>query len=164
VGRKAFTLIELVMVMALILLTVAIAAPRLPDLGGLAFDRGVRRTALLVQQVRQRSLAKQRWYRLGYSFDDARFTASYYGPERAYVDDEEIPSVDLPAPLRVQDIETAGAGKVLGGEAFLHFSPRGMVEPSAIHLGDGKGNTATLLPEFLAGGVETVPGYREMPR
>ncbi len=161
---RGFTLVELVMVMAVIFLTVGIAVPRLPDLGGLSFDRGVRRAALLVQQVRQRSIVKQRWYRIGYSFEDARFTVAYFGPERGYVDDEEVPAFELPSPLRVQDLETAGAGKVLGGEAFLHFSPRGMVEPSALHVGDGKGRTATILPDLLAGGVEIVPGYREMPR
>jgi general secretion pathway protein H len=164
VGPKGFTLVELVMVMAVIVLTVAMVVPRLPDFAGLAFDRSARRSALFIQEVRRRAVDKQRWYRTEISFDPAVLTASYYGPENLYVTDEELPPFELPAAVLLQDVETAAAGKSLGGPAFLHFSPRGVVEPSAIHLSDGKGHSVTLLPELVTGGVEVVPGYSELAR
>jgi general secretion pathway protein H len=164
VRAKGFTLVELVMVMAVIVLTIAVVIPRLPDLGGISFDRSARRSALLIEEVRRRAVDKQRWYRLEFAFDPAVLTASYYGPGNLYVPDEDLPPFALPAPMLLQEVETASAGKSLGGAAFLHFSPRGVVEPAAIHLGDGKGRSVTLLPELVTGGVEVVPGYRELAR
>lgn len=163
-GRRGFTLIELALVMAIIALTVAVVAPRLPDLGGASFDRALRRSALVIEGVRARAIAKQRYYRLEFSFEDSRLTASYLGPREEFVTDDEVPPFELPSPVRIDEVETAGAGKIAGGTAFLHLSPRGVVEPAAIHLGDGKGRSATLLPELVTGAVEVADGYKELPR
>jgi len=161
---RGFTLIELVLVMAIIALTVAVVAPRLPDLGGASFDRAVRRSALLIEAVRGKAIARQRYYRIEVSLENSSLAASYLGPEDEFVPDDEVPPLELPSPVRVEEVETEGEGKVRGGTAFLHLSPRGVVEPAALHLGDGKGRSATLLTQLVTGGVDTVPGFQELQK
>lgn len=60
----------------------------------------------------------------------------------------------LPGFLHFRQIETESQGIVQGGDAFIHYSPEGLVEKSALQIGDEKGNVWTLFFHPLTGHVD----------
>ncbi len=160
-SRAGFTLVELSLVVAVLALVVTIAVPRLPDLAGLSFDRKVRSASLLLQTVRQRALVRQRYYRVEVLPGEGTMTSSYLGPAGEWVPDDEGVVLSLD-PARVEALVTEGGGRLMGEEGSIHISPRGMVEPSVLRLGDGGGRVVTLRPDLLSGGVEVEEGAQEL--
>jgi len=161
--QKGFTLLELILVMVIIAVSMGLVLPRLPDIAGMKIDRGARKIGMIIKLTRERAVALRRYYRLEIDFDASTLTASYFGPENIYVEDEDLRVLELPESVRITDIVTAGGGKDAEGSAWIHFSPKGMIEPSAIHLTDNSDQVKTVQPGVLNGSIRIEDGYVEFP-
>ncbi len=156
-----FTLLELVLVMAIIALTVGIVIPRMPDFAGMQIQRYTRKAGMMVQLVRSRAVTLRRYYRVDVDIDEGALRASYLGPEELYIEDEVVKPVNFPEEIEIVDLLTSGEGKMVNGSGGIHISPRGIIEPAIIHLEDKKGRVRSVIPHMVSGEVLVKEGYEE---
>ncbi len=149
--------------MVIIGIAIGIILPRLPDISGLELDRGIRKLGMLIQLTRDRAVTLRRYYRLDFDMDQSVVTVSYFGPEDKYIPDEDVRILRLPEQMKIVDVITVGEGKKNEGTGEIHLSPRGIIEPSIIHVGDRKGRVWSIQPEMLSGGIRLKDGYVELP-
>ncbi len=162
-AQKGFTLLELILVMVIIAVSMGIVLPRLPDIAGMKIHRGARKVGMIMKLTRDRAVTLRRYYRLEVDIETSTLKASYFGPENSYVEDEDIRVLEMPSPVRIADVVTSGAGRVVEGAGEIFFSPKGMIEPSAIHLTDGGDQEITIQPGVLNGSIRIEDGYVEFP-
>jgi prepilin-type N-terminal cleavage/methylation domain-containing protein len=148
-SANGYTLIELVVVVALIGLFLGLAIPRLHY--ALVTDdlkATTRRIVGLVGEVRNEAIREQRVYLVHLDLESNRLWIEYAGmgeEARALAQEQALV---FPRGVRVLDVWRRGKGKQAQGEIILHFSKKGYVEQTLIHLGadDGRAFTVTLSP------------------
>jgi len=148
-STKGYTLIELVVVVALLGLFLGLAVPRLRY--GLVTDdlkATTRRMVGLVGEVRNEAIREQRVYLVHLDLESNRLWIEYAGmgeEARALAQEQALV---FPRGVRFLDVWRRGEGKQAQGEITLHFSKKGYVEQTFIHLGadDGRAFTLTLSP------------------
>lgn len=164
VNRKSevgFTLLEIVIVVAVLALFVGLAAPKLPDLAGTRIHRNARRISMILQIARSRAVSLRRYYRLEIDLDQNSASVSYYGPEGTYIPDDEVRQVRLQDGI-ISDVVNAGDGKVLEGTGLVRISPRGFIEPALIHIRDEQERVVTVAPSPVSGRVQIEEGYTDL--
>jgi prepilin-type N-terminal cleavage/methylation domain-containing protein len=148
-STKGYTLIELVVVVALLGLFLGLAIPRLRY--ALVTDdvkATTRRLVGLVREVRTEAIREQKVYLIHLDLESNRLWIEYAGmgeEERALAQEQALV---FPRGVKVLDVWRRGKGKQAQGEITLHFSKKGYVEQTLIHLGadDGRAFTLTLSP------------------
>ena len=70
-------------------------------------------------------------------------------------------AVKLPKGVRILDIWRQGKGKEAAGEITIHFTKKGYVEQSVIHLGAEDGRQFTLILSPFLGKVKVLDKYVE---
>ena len=161
-GKKGFTLIELVVVVLLIGLTMVLSVPRLryamltDDLRGT-----VRRMVGTVRTLRNEAIREQKVYALHFDLESNRLWAD----SADMTDEERIEAhqkaFQLPKGVRVLDVWRSGKGKEVAGEAVIHFTKKGYMEQSVIHLGAEDGRRFTLIFSPFLGRVKVLEEYIE---
>lgn len=159
--QEGFTLVELVLVVAVLVIAAGMALPRLPDVAGLSLEREGGRVERLIRVVRTRAVSLSRYYRLELDLEEHTIRAEYFGPEGLFIVDDEVRTLVLPDSVAIVDVWNRGQGKVVEGRARLGISPRGYVEPSIIHLADHREKILSVIPAVLSGQVSVVEGYVE---
>ena len=153
-GAQGFTLLELIVVMALIGLTVAFA---MPQFGGfLVGDRmktSVRKLVGLVHQTAALARRYQEPYLLQYRESERRFVAM---PERDKEERQEREGEKKTLSLAVGDAVFVGEfwswynGSLSGKDRVIRFSKEGYIEPTILYFGREDGpEMSVLLPPFL---------------
>ena len=148
-STKGYTLIELGVVVALLGLFLGLAIPRLRY--ALVTDdvkATTRRLVGLVREVRTEAIREQKVYLIHLDLESNRLWIEYAGmgeEERALAQEQALV---FPRGVKVLDVWRRGKGKQAQGEITLHFSKKGYVEQTLIHLGadDGRAFTLTLSP------------------
>jgi prepilin-type N-terminal cleavage/methylation domain-containing protein len=163
-GRRdegGFTLLEVVIVVAVLALFVGLAVPRLPDVAGTRIHQAARKVSMILQLARSRAVSLRRYYRVEVDLGTHELSVSYFGPEGTYIPDDEIRSIRLKEGVRA-DVVSAGDGKVLEGTGLVRISPRGFIEPALVHLWDERDRTVTIAPSPASGRVKIREGYTEL--
>ncbi len=160
-GKKAYTLIELVLVIAIITLILGIAMPKLMTFFSEdELKRANLRIAGLIQEIRSRAMLEQRYYKIGF----------YLGTQKLWYDksynitlaEAERPDVSISKEVKVKAIDILGKGLKEEGEAEITISPMGYTELTAIYTVDSKGREMTLiLPPFLTE-IRSVEGHVDL--
>lgn len=153
-GAQGFTLLELIVVMALIALTAAFAVPQFG--GFFAGDRmktSVRKLVGLVQQTAGLARRYQEPYLLQYRENERRFVVV---PERERTEQEKRAGEQETLSLAVGDAVTVGefwswyGGSLAGNERVIRFSREGYIEPTILYFGRVDGpEMSIILPPFL---------------
>lgn len=184
-SQKGFTLIEIMIVLAIIAAIMSIAAPRL-----LRNDTNVkpiaRKILVLSKEIRTKARLTNSTYRLVIKMDDKN-ESSYWverasGPRlvdpEAYEKERENAgkkAEDLPPPLFQIDktltrkeqslprglyfgsVETINnKTPITSGMAYIHYFPEGFVEASALQITDGNKLTWTLVFNPLTGQADII--------
>ena len=159
---KGYTFIELTVVIFLIGLTLALTVPRfryamLTD----ELKATVRRMVGTVRSLRNEAIREQSIYALHFDLESHRFWI-----ESADMTDEGRKlayerAFQLPQGVRIVDVWSREKGKKADGEAIVHFTKKGYIEHSVIHLaGDDDRNFTLEFSPFL-GKIKVFEKYIE---
>lgn len=160
---KGFTLLEVVLVLALLTVVFALALPK----AGLWQNLSTA-SRQLIGTIRTASLAATAsglTHRLYLDLDRQEYwlVQAVSGEERVPTDPLLAGRVTLPPSVRVQDCKTARHGLTGVGRVFVEFFPLGRTERAVIHLSDQDSNTRTLVLDPLTADVRALERYEEPP-
>jgi prepilin-type N-terminal cleavage/methylation domain-containing protein len=159
-GKSGYTLIELIVVMALIGIMLGVSAPKIRET--LLSDplKGTARKMMgVIHEARNESIRMRKAHALHMDMETNRFwmdTAMMSDEERDMARKEG--SV-LPDTVRIRDVWLANRGKKSAGETGILFSEKGYVQPSAIHLACKDGRQWTLVLSPFIGKVKIFEKY-----
>ena len=163
IGRPegGFTLLEIVIVVAVLVLFVGLAVPRLPDVAGTRIHQNARKMSMILQLARNRAVSLRRYYRVDVDLDTNSVSVSYFGPEGKYIPDDEVRQFSLREGI-IADVVNSSEGKVLEGTGWVRISPRGFIEPALIHIRDEQERVVTVAPSPVSGRVRIQEGYTDL--
>ncbi len=159
-GRRGFTLLELIAVVALLGLVMVFAAPKFE--GKILQDNRDKAFRWIIHTVRDTKLAAARAglaHILHLDVDNGAIWTSTAGMSEEALAGREESGYRLPEYLALEDVEFPGGERVSGGRADIFFSARGYADKSAIHLIDEDGNRFTLLIEPFLPRIRRFSGY-----
>ena len=133
--ETAFTLLEVVVVLCVLVLAAGLVLARVGDPGALAVDAAATDLAATINLTRERAILGARRLRLALDLDTGRFTVS-----GGHAPDERTA---LPPRVRLRRV-TAGDATYGAGVVRLDFDPAGDALPARIELADDHGHIATV--------------------
>jgi len=164
--NRAFTLLELIVVMVLIALTVSLAVPKFANF--LYTDQLKVAARKLVGLINQSSQLAQRYqapYLLKYIEGDRQFVVEPEDKEHIENNEknervpETVRGLHLDDSVTVKDI-WSWYGGIRSSEAFvIRFNKNGYVEPTVIHLGNEGGQEMSVVLSPFLGKVQIVDSY-----
>jgi prepilin-type N-terminal cleavage/methylation domain-containing protein len=157
---RAFTLLELIVVMALIALIASFSVPQIANF--LYADQlkvSVRKLVGLIHQSSQLAQRHQAPYLLTYQQKERTFTV---GPEK--IEEQEQAEkkenrLQLADSVTVRDLWSWYGGARSSGELVIRFNTNGYVEPTIIHLRKDDGQEISVVLSPFLGKVNIVDGY-----
>jgi len=153
----------------LIIMTVvfALVIPRLRDPGRTELEAQSHRLALTFRLLRSEAVLNGSAYRLNYDLDQQRYwvTAADNSADLAQFA-QDIGNLargtKLEDPVSMIDVVLPTlAGKIVQGQVYTVFYPDGSVDPTVIHLGNGR-DAYTLWLNPMNGRLNADAGYREV--
>jgi prepilin-type N-terminal cleavage/methylation domain-containing protein len=158
-NRRAFTLLELVVVLFIVVLFATLVIPRLGAfLSHGDTNKAIRQIRGIARYLAGMSASTRTPYRLHYDLDEGLCWVSRQNEEGEFTAEQEILSrpLRLPKGVRFQDVSTP-RGVSREGVAYTAFFPTGWVEDTLIHVEGSSVVTLKLL--HLTGEVKIYEGY-----
>lgn len=159
---NGYTFIELTVVIFLIGLTLVLTVPRfryamLTD----ELKATVRQLVGIISNLRVDAVREQRMYTLCFDLESNRFwresaDMTDEGRDLAYQK-----AIQLRGGVRIRDVWSEARGKEVEGKPAIHFTKKGYVEQSAIHLAAEDGREFTLVLHPFLGKVKVFEKYVE---
>jgi len=155
-----FTLIELVVVIAIVASVLLIAFPGMSVLESYGFRSDARRTAGLFRYLDDTATTEGRYYRVWFYPEKEllRIETSSDGEEFVPVKDPDISGFSLGKSTEIEDIVITGLGKIAKGEAAVVFNPSAGADPFSLHLRRGD-EELTLRYNPYSGKVKIIKGH-----
>jgi prepilin-type N-terminal cleavage/methylation domain-containing protein len=145
-----FTLIELVVVMALLGLMLFFSLPRLQNNPFLDDSKKSSRWLIgKIQSLKESAIRDQKLYTLHFDLDSGRVWETNEAMSPEDVEGAVLNSYALPEDLRVIDIEYPAKGKVYSGQAEINFYKAGHTDKALVHMQEGDTYLSFLLEPFL---------------
>ena len=171
-GRRGFTLTELLVVLAIIVIMAAVIFPALSAARNRGYD------ADCASNLRQIGTALYQYATgVGANYfpgnDTGRDPDSFAGSQKNLVRSlsEFVPAhsplakpVALPDAVAFRDVILPAVGTVTEGTVFAQFSPDGWADPLVVHLRSRAGADVTLAIEPLTGRTRVADGYITLDR
>lgn len=159
-NNKAFTLLELIVVMVLIALTTSLAVPRISDF--LYADQlkvTARKLVGLINQSSQLAQRRQVPYLLKYIDGERRFVVEPEQAENESDTKNKERGLRLAQAVTVRDFWTWYGGTRSSGALVIRFNKNGYVEPTVIHLREEGGQELSVLLTPFLGKIQIVEKY-----
>src|SRR5262249_54346233 len=142
-STSGFTLIELSLVLLIMTVVFALVIPRLRDPGRTELLAHARRLVLTFRLLRDEAVLNGSAYRLNYDLTQQRYwvTADQSADLADFIRDigSLARGTQLEDPVGITDIVLPTlAGKVNQGQIYTVFYPDGSVDPTVIHLANGR--------------------------
>lgn len=165
-GATGFTLIEILVTLALVGLLSALVVPRLSTIGGASLDASTRRLAQRIRYLREDAALRGRWVRLVVDPVQGTYRGAVLvegsGGSRFVDDDSPLyRATRLPDSISI-DLSGPGVVANVDGLPSTLFSPDGWADPAVLHVDDGRGRAWTLAiepatsrPRVLEGRLDT---------
>jgi type II secretion system protein H len=166
-GRSGFTLLELTLVLLIISVMLALTVPRLRDPGRAEMESHAGRLMQTFRLLRSEAVLNGYAYRLMYDLDQQRY---WVMPDEGSVDlaefAEEMGSLargtQIHEPVAMADVVLPTmAGKVAQGQIYTVFYPDGTVDPTVIHLTNGR-SACTLYVNPMNDRLMRADGYQDV--
>jgi type II secretory pathway pseudopilin PulG len=162
-----FTLLEIGLVILIIGVVLTLTIPRLRDPGRAELMAQSHRLVLTFRVLRDEAVLNGYAYRLNYDLDQQRYWVTPADPaadlaEFARDAGSLARGTKLVNPVGITDIVLPTlAGKIAQGQICTVFYPDGSVDPTVIHMANGK-EAYTLWLNPMNGRLRMDPGYREV--
>lgn len=147
-GLKGYTLIELVVVIALISTMLFFAMPRFRD--SVLTDQ-VRKTSRWVitqtRHLKQQSVREKKDYILHVDMDADKFWISTPDMETEALEKAENEAYRLSEDMEIMDVEFPARGKISTGLADIYFYAKGYSDKALIHIQNDEDKQASFLIE-----------------
>jgi prepilin-type N-terminal cleavage/methylation domain-containing protein len=160
-NSRAFTLIELVVVLFIVALLAALVMPRIGTfLSHGDTNKAIRQIRGMVRYLAGMSVSTRTSYLLYYDLKEGTCWVGRPNEAGEIIKEQEMLTrpLHLPSGVRFTDLSTP-RGVQKEGVAYTEFFPTGWVEETLIHLEGGSVVTIKLLP--LTGEVKVYEGYVE---
>lgn len=159
-GKKGFTLIEVIVVVVLIGIMLALSIPRFRySLTTNDLNYTSRRVIGLVKGLRDRAVRDNKDYSFHIDFNTNRFWAGF----EAMTEEEQALANEkafvVPTSVRILDVWTRSRGKQATDTAVVRFSRKGYVEQTMIHLEAADGSQESLLLTPFLGSIKVYDKY-----
>jgi prepilin-type N-terminal cleavage/methylation domain-containing protein len=162
-----FTLLEITLVLAIMAVLMALTLPRLRDPARSQLLAQSHRLVLTFRLLRSEAVLSGAAYRLNYDLDQQRYwvtPAEQVADLAAFARDigSLARGTTLESPVGIMDVVLPTlAGKVAQGQIYTVFYPDGSIDPTVIHLANGK-EAYTLWLNPMNGHLRVDPGYHEV--
>lgn len=161
-----FTLLELVVVIAMISILTALTIPRLP--GSLFFDdlkSTSRKLVGIIAETSQEAIRNQRPYLLTIDMEENSIQAAGEEEEVRMEDDAQVPGkreLMLPESVRIFEVSSVYGGRRTMGTTVIRFSQKGYVDKTHIHLRSDEGDEMTVMLSPFLGVVKIADTYVDL--
>jgi general secretion pathway protein H len=149
--RSGFTLIELIVVMALMGIVLFVAIPRIE---GNPFLDDTRESARwLVNKVRaarENAVRDQVNYILHIDLDTNRVWVAKAGLDEEAAEQAALSATSLPDGFRIADVQYPRREPQTNGRAKIHFYRSGVTDKALIHVHDGDSHLTFVIETFLS--------------
>ena len=150
IQTAGFTLIELIVVIALIGIVLFVSIPRLQGNFYLNdTDQSIRWMIGKIQIMKEDSVRNQRQYTLRLDLDSGRVWESHGGMSPEELESAALNSTVLPQNLKINDVQYPQSGKQTSGTADINFYKSGYTDKALIHFQDGEKPLSILIEPFL---------------
>ena len=161
---KGFTLIEMMVVVAILSVVMLLVLPRLPSSDASNLRTSARSLAATIRYLGENSVTGRIPYRLHLNIADSAVTIA-----RKTADGSEAPPDDiflnkriLNDGIEIEAIQTPRMGTVKEGEVLVDFGTAGLTEFISIHLRASGGGQFTVTAFPGNGKVRVYEGYQEV--
>ena len=158
-----FTLIEMVVVIAIIAMAALLVFPRLPSTDTANLRGSARSLAAMIRYLGDKSITSKSAYRLQFNLADSSLAV------RKVVNGEETTDPDpffsrrvLADGISIEDVRIPRLGKLSTGEVTVGFGPSGLEDFVIIHLKGSRDRHFTVTAYPQNGKVKVGEGYQEV--
>jgi len=145
-----FTLIELIVVLALLGLMLFFSLPRLQNNPFLDDSKKSSRWLIgKVQSLKESALRDQKQYILHFDLDSGRVWETNESMSQEDLENAVLNSYALPEELRIIDIDYPTKGKINSGQAAITFYKEGYTDKALVHMQEGDTYLSFLIEPFL---------------
>lgn len=162
-GAAGFTLMELMVVIAILSIAVAVVLPKLPSTEANRLQYSARSLAAAIRFIGDRAATTKTGYRMHLKLSDSTIWVrklSATGEEIA-VDESFLGRRLIADGITIEDIIIPQTGKLSEGEVIIGFGSGGLQDFMIIHLKDSKPRHFTVTAFPNNGKVKVEQGYRE---
>lgn len=132
---RGFTLVEILVALAIVALAVGLAIPKLTEMSGVELRSAARRLAGAARYAADQAAVRKATYRIRFDFAARAYRVERLDGETWLPDRASLGApVRLPGQVRVALVETRRAGRAREDEAFIAFYPKGYAERAAVQL------------------------------
>jgi type II secretion system protein H len=162
-SEKGFTLIELMIVIAVLGLMLALTIPRLGEIGEANLKRSARHLTGMIRYLRDNSQAQKKKYRIKFDIQNGHYWAELLTQTSDKTEEFKryqsvmVGEESLSGQTTFRDVQVASHPD----DPIILFTPDGWVEHALIHLRDGDNKDFTLIVNSLTGNTDLREGYIE---
>ncbi|MSM40192.1 MAG: prepilin-type N-terminal cleavage/methylation domain-containing protein [Geobacter sp.] len=162
-AAHGFTLIELVVVLAILALVTLLVIPRLPDSQGTALKGSARALATTLRYLQDQVATTRQLYRLRLTPGTGEIRVAVVSSDGTESDprDPFFSGPILREGVTITDVQTPRLGTVSSGVVTMDIGPAGLAEVATIHLRGGNGGQMTVVALSYGGRVTVGEGYLE---
>ncbi|CAG0963241.1 hypothetical protein GEOBC_00851 [Geobacteraceae bacterium] len=162
---RGFTLMELLVVIALLSLVAVMVLPKLTVSQTMELNRSARQLAATIRYVQDRSITSKTPHRMRLEpgTGTVRVTRVLSDGSEGSPGESFLERPLLAEGVTVADVSTPRGGKVVSGEAVVRFDMAGLGDFTVIHL-KGERDTAMTVMAYPSGKVTVADGYVEEPQ
>ncbi|BCS56103.1 Tfp pilus assembly protein FimT/FimU [Geobacter sp. SVR] len=164
-SRRGFTLIELVVVLALISLVMMLVIPRLPSTESEDLKNSARTLAATLRYMQDRAATNRTTYYLNFEpgTDTLRISEAAADGSEKEPEDPLLQKRPIEKGIQVADVVVPRLGKVTDGQFRLDIGMGGLRDFIIIHLRAANDSFWTVMAFPAGGKVKVYQGYQEEP-
>ncbi|GFE57257.1 prepilin-type N-terminal cleavage/methylation domain-containing protein [Geobacter sp. AOG1] len=158
-----FTLIELVVVLAILAMVALLVFPRLPSTSAANLRSSARTLAATIRYMGDKAVTSKNAYRLRVNLTDTRLAVVKMVNGEESTDTDPFFSRQILADgVTIEDVTIPRLGKVTAGEVAVNFGPAGLEDFAIIHLKGSRDTHFTVTAYPQNGKVKVEEGYQEV--
>ena len=147
---SGFTLIELMVVIALLGIMIVFSVPRLHDTLFLDDTKKSSRWIIgKVKALKESTIQSQKQYVLHIDLDTDRIWETHEAMSPESIETAALDAYTLPGDVKLIDVEFPVGGKIISGQANITFYKTGYSDKALIHIQDGNDQLSFLIEPFL---------------